>query len=204
MEKNMSQPKVNLDEIYEEIWDLLSTGAQRAKSDYHLGYLATSDGNNPRTRTVVLRKVLTDQKALLIHTDRRSKKFGEVRKNPKVSILFYSKEDKVQIRLEGKADLHTEGELFEIQWEESRPLSRRCYLIQPGPGSITQEPSSGIPDDLKDRAPTEEESEPGKENFCIIKIDVEYIEWLNLHSSGHLRAKFNISNGEVLSDWLMP
>ncbi|MDX1699435.1 MAG: pyridoxamine 5'-phosphate oxidase family protein [Melioribacteraceae bacterium] len=200
----MSQPSVNLDQIYKDIWDLLSIGAQKAKSDYHLGYLATSDGSNPRIRTVVLRKVLRDQKSLIIHTDYRSKKVEEIEKNPNVSILFYSKEDKIQIRLEGKASLYTEGELFEIQWEESRPLSRRCYLIQPGPGSITNEPSSGIPYDLKDRAPTEEESEPGKANFCIIKINAESIEWLNLHSSGHIRAKFIISKWKVISDWLMP
>ena len=200
----MSQRIVNHDEIYIKIWDLLQEGAERGKSDYHLVYLSTMADQLPKSRTVVLRKVNTHNNALLIHTDNRSGKIREIEDNKHVSLLFYSKDDKVQIRIEGDASIHSEGKLFEKQWKESRPLSKRCYLVEPGPGASTKEPISGIPSDLKDRAPTEEETEPGKKHFRVIEINAKFIEWLNLHSDGHIRAKFEIREDGYKVQWMIP
>ena len=132
----------------------------------------------PKSRTVVLRKVNTHNNALLIHTDNRSGKIREIEDNKHVSLLFYSKDDKVQIRIEGDASIHSEGKLFEKQWKESRPLSKRCYLVEPGPGASIEEP--------------------------IIEINVKFIEWLNLHSDGHIRAKFEIREDGYKAQWMIP
>jgi len=200
----MSQRIENLDEIYVKVWDLLQQGAESGKSDFHFTYLSTIAGKYPRVRTVVLRKVLRENRALLIHTDKRSSKVEEIENNKFVSLLFYSKDDKIQIRIEGEAIIHNDGYLFEKQWSESKPLSRRCYLIEPGPGASVKEPISGIPEELKDRAPTEAETGPGKENFRVIEIHAKFIEWLNLHSEGHIRAKFDLDKNSYQAGWLIP
>jgi hypothetical protein len=125
-------------------------------------------------------------------TDKRSSKVSEIEANPNVSLLFYSKEEKIQIRLEGKAELHFEGEFFNKQWQNSRPLSRRCYLTEPAPGTNVAEPTGGIPEKYRDSIPDEEETFPGRGNFCVVIVRISYIEWLYLHSRGHRRAKFEI------------
>ena len=101
----------DLNLIFNEIWGFLSEGSEISKSDFHLAALCTLSDKIPRVRTVVLRRVIKEDYTLIIHTDRRSAKFEEIKLSPTVSILFYSKENKVQIRLEGIASLHTEDVL---------------------------------------------------------------------------------------------
>ena len=102
--------------LLNKIWDYLSEGAANSKSGFHLAVLGTSLNNSPKIRTVVLRKVDMEDSSLIIHTDLRSEKYNEIKSNPNVSLIFYSKEDKVQIRLEGIATLHTSDLLANFQW----------------------------------------------------------------------------------------
>jgi hypothetical protein len=117
---------------------------------------------------------------------------------------FYSKLDKIQIRVEGTATLHADDTLADLQWENSPLSSRRCYLAEPGPGSESAGPVSGIPGSIEGRVPTEEEAEGGRKNFCAVKIKVHKIDWLYLSSSGHIRAEFKLKDGKVNAGWIIP
>lgn len=111
----LAEDRLNLNRVFSDIWDYLSEGAERSKSDFHLASLGTTSANQPRLRTVVLRRVIPEEHSIVFHTDSRSAKFKEINANHNVSLLFYSKEKKVQIRLEGKASLHTDDDLAEKQ-----------------------------------------------------------------------------------------
>jgi len=200
VDKNFSNPT----EVFDEIWDLLSEGAEKSSSAFHLAFIATSAENIPKLRTVVLRKVIKNEHALVFHTDKRSHKVNEIKINPNVSWLFYSKENKIQLRLEGTAFPHVDDALADAQWRHSRLLSRRCYLTEPAPGTETPGPHIGIPDDLAKRTPSEEESESGRENFCVVKTKIKHIEWLYLRSNGHLRARFFLGQDGYKANWLVP
>jgi 3-hydroxyisobutyrate dehydrogenase len=200
----MNKEELDLNLILCQIWNYLSRGADSSKSNFHLASLGTVKDNYPKVRTVVLRKVIMEETSLIFHTDIRSGKFGEIQSNRNVSLLFYSKEDKIQIRLEGTASLHVNDELGDRQWHNSRLTSRKCYLAEPAPGTESLNPASGIPEIFAGRLPTEEESEPGRENFCAVKVKVNEIDWFYLSSSGHVRAKFDLRNDDVKSSWIIP
>ena len=44
----------------------------------------------------------------------------------------------------------------------------------------------------------------GFENFTIVNCHIQSIETLFLHSSGHLRAKYQNENDQFIGKWLVP
>ena len=102
--------------------------------------------------------------------------------------------------------VHTEGPTFEDAWQRTAPMSRRCYLAPNVPGSVSDEPSANLPDDLLVADPNYERSEDGKANFAVVESRVERMDWLLLKHSGHRRAKFEWGeDGDLLlADWLEP
>ncbi|MEM7085659.1 MAG: pyridoxamine 5'-phosphate oxidase family protein [Bacteroidota bacterium] len=69
-------------------------------------YLSTF-GDYPETRTVVNRGITTDLE-ITFFTDSRTPKVEQIKKNPKVSALFYDPNKQLQVRLYGKASLITQ------------------------------------------------------------------------------------------------
>jgi pyridoxamine 5'-phosphate oxidase len=204
MNKENLDSKISFDTILSEIWEMLKDGAEKSKSDFHLGIICTINNNKPKSRTVVLRKVDQNKNTLIFHTDNRSGKIDEINKNPNISWLFYSNESKIQLRLEGKASVHTDDELFEQQWASSKLISRKCYLIYDQPGSSIKEHDGCLDQSLAGGLPTEEQSEVGKVNFSVVETKIDSIEWLHLKASGHLRAKFILDKDRFKGEWLVP
>ena len=81
-------------------------------------------------------------------------------------------------------------------------MSRKCYLVNNGPGTETDEPSSGLSEDIEKSGFTMEQSEEGYKNFTVIKCKIKSIEWLYLAAKGHRRAKFEVDNKKKY--WLVP
>ena len=77
-------------------------------------------------------------------------------------------------------------------WNKLSNWSRRCYLSQESPGIKKQEPTSGFSEKYYFNSPSTEESEKGLQNFSVIEIIAEEIEWLFLASQGHRRILFDI------------
>ena len=44
----------------------------------------------------------------------------------------------------------------------------------------------------------------GYDNFALVEIKIENIEWLYLHRHGHRRALFKRNNEELTKEWLTP
>ena len=44
----------------------------------------------------------------------------------------------------------------------------------------------------------------GEENFSVIDIMIDQLEWLYLHASGHRRALFSWQNDHLTATWLAP
>jgi pyridoxamine 5'-phosphate oxidase len=185
-------------------WQRLSKGSLSSKNDFYLPVVGTIKANQTTLRTVVLRKVWPSEKQLAFHTDIRSDKINDLVTNPSVSWLFYSKTHRLQLRLMSKATIHTNDDITETAWLQTSPSSRKCYLSNPKPGSVSPQVSSGLPDFMTNRDPTEEESRPGKINFAVIITKVESLEWLWLNKKGHRRAIFEYENTNYNGQWLIP
>jgi hypothetical protein len=50
-----------------------------------------------------------------------------------------------------------------------------------------------------------DETEIGRKNFCLISIDIDYIEWLYLAFTGNRRAYFKLKDNDITEkNWLIP
>lgn len=195
----------SLDGIHCKIWTNLQLAANTVRHGWYLPVLGTASNGLPELRTVVLRGVNYAQRQLLCHTDRRSPKVGSIGANPNVSWLFYDAESRVQLRVRSTATLHFDDHPAESCWQGSRLESRRCYLAPEAPGLTKAHQTVNLPDDLRERPPTEDEADRGRSNFAAIVATVRVIDWLCLRSTGNLAARFVFdADGLAESTWLTP
>ena len=185
-----------------DTWNRLVNGAVKSRDPLHTPCVATHSGNDISLRTVVLRKAIAETKELRFHTDTRSKKWQELVINPSISALFYDAADRIQIRVKGRAELLFNNDITAAAWQKNSLSSRRCYLTNFDPSSFTQNPTSGLPEHIEQENFTLEESEIGYQNFGIVVIQVQNIDWLWLHHAGHRRAYFDYVSGSF--NWMIP
>jgi pyridoxine/pyridoxamine 5'-phosphate oxidase len=189
----------DLDETLAECWRRLSRGVADRRSPFHSPTVASIGGDGrPRARVVILRGCDPAERTLRFHTDSRSDKAAELAARPAIALTGYDPAGKIQIRVEGRASLHRDDGLADAAWAATRPFSRVCYGVAPGPGSPI-DAGGGF------ALPVEEEAvEAGRAHFTAVRIAVESLEWLYLAHDGHRRARFGFSGGAVSAVWLAP
>ena len=153
-------------------------------------------------RIVVLRKSDQSNNVLQFHSDIRSEKIIKLKNNKNASMLFYDKEEKIQIRLKVECKINHKNEITKESWSKTAHISRKCYLVDNGPGTESDLPTSGLKPELDNFDYTKEQSEEGYKNFTVIQCKIKSIEWLYLAAKGHRRAKFNLENKK--DTWLVP
>jgi pyridoxamine 5'-phosphate oxidase len=115
---------------------------------------------------------------------------------------FYDAAERIQLRVKGKAVLHHTNDLTAKAWETTSLSSRKCYLTLHSPSSFSDSSTSGLSEDIEQENFTLAESEKGYENFGIVSIHVQSIDWLWLNHAGHRRAFFDCSNNTF--QWMVP
>jgi pyridoxine/pyridoxamine 5'-phosphate oxidase len=187
-----------LDDTFAEAWRLFGRGVVDRRSPFHSPMIATIglDGR-PRSRVVILRGAERSAAILRFHTDRRSGKVAELAANPSIALTAYDAGAKVQVRVEGRAVVHTEGSVADAAWAASRSFSRVCYSVSPAPGDVIDEGGAFT------LAQEEAEIAAGRANFSAVQIHVETLEWLYLAHAGHRRALFAARDGWA-GRWLTP
>jgi len=193
----------NFKEIEKKIWSLLSNAVKDRSSEFRTPVFICGNENDLDGRVVVLRKADKEKNFIQFHSDIRSSKIEKIKKNPHCSILFYGKEDKIQLRLKIHCQINFSNEITKESWKKTGHVSRKCYLVADAPGTISGKPTSGLNDKFNDFNFTKEESEKGYKNFCVIKCKIKSIEWLYLAAKGHRRALIEI-NGSKKFTWLIP
>ncbi len=191
-------------EILKRIWKNLDLGVIDSEHPFHTPVFGTDNGNLPSLRIVVLRRFWRKPSALAFHTHIGSPKIEQIKNNPNVSWLFYHAKEKLQARINGVATIHTDDELADEQWAATGLFSRRCYIGE-APTEISKKPTHGMPKDLAQRNPTQEESEVGRANFAVISSNIISIDCLELEVHGHRRSLFVWNEGgELETKWLTP
>ncbi len=192
----------NLNELEQDCWNRLVTGAIKSRNPFHTPCVATLSKGEVSMRTVVLRKALPEERELRFHTDVRSIKWDDLMINPAISALFYDADARVQLRIKGTAELHHENDITAKAWETTTLSSRKCYLTLHSPSSFTDSSTSGLSEDIEQEKFTLSESEVGYANFGIVSIRVQSIDWLWLNHSGHRRAFFDYEKESY--QWMIP
>jgi pyridoxamine 5'-phosphate oxidase len=192
----------DFNEIEKKIWNLLTGAVSDRNSEFRTPVFICGNDNNLDGRVVVLRKTSQQYNFIQYHSDIRSSKIEKIKKNPSCSILFYGKQEKIQLRLKAECTVLFNDEITKESWEKTGHISRKCYLVTNGPGTESEMPTSGLDDKFDNFNYTKEESETGYKNFCVIRCKVKSIEWLYLAAKGHRRALFDLENNK--KNWLVP
>ena len=192
----------NFNEIKKKIWLMLEDAVTNRTSQFRIPTFICGDQSNFDGRIVVLRK--SDQKKNIVqfHSDIRSDKIKKLEKNLNASMLFYDKEEKIQVRLKVECIVNHNNEITKESWSKTQHISRKCYLVDNGPGTESDSPTSGLKPELDNFEYTMEQSEEGYKNFTVIQCKIRSIEWLYLAAKGHRRAKFDLENNK--ETWLIP
>ncbi len=192
----------NLEEIQNKYWSMLDDAVTNRGSPFRIPVFMCANQNEIDGRIVVLRKSDRKNNLLQFHTDLRSPKVKILKKNKKASLLFYDKEEKIQLRVKVNCEINNQNSITEESWKKTQHISRRCYLTDSPPGTISENPTSGMISQLEDFDYTMEQSEEGYKNFTVIKCKIKSAEWLYLAAKGHRRAKFDFENNK--NSWLVP
>ena len=187
-------------QIIKSEWKNINLGIQKAKHDYHSFVFSTVSKNSPDSRTVILRDFDEHKPAIWFHSDIRSKKILHLEENENVSALFYDKSRKVQLRINGIADIEEDIEHNKKIWDSMRPESKLCYM---GPYAPSQKINQFEPNTLKKSAHDldKEDEHLGLSRFCRIRIKIEKLDWLKLDYKGHQRLEFKFGK-KIKTQWI--
>ena len=192
----------DFNEVKKKIWNLLVNAVVDRNSEFRTPVFICGNDNDLDGRVVVLRKASQQNNFIQYHSDIRSSKIEKIKKNSNCSILFYGKQEKIQLRLKAECTIHFNDEITKESWEKTGHISRKCYLVTNGPGTESETPTSGLDGKFDNFDYTKEESETGYKNFCVIRCKVKSIEWLYLAAKGHRSAIFDLENNK--KNWLVP
>ena len=192
----------DFNEIKKKIWLMIDDAITNRNSQFRIPTFICGDQSNFDGRIVVLRKLDKKNNTIQFHSDIRSDKIEKLKKNPKAAMLFYDKEEKIQVRLQVKCLVNHNNDIAKESWSKTQHISRKCYLVDNGPGTESDNPTSGLKPELDNFKFTMEQSEEGYKNFTVIQCKVKSIEWLYLAAKGHRRARFDIETNK--DTWLVP
>lgn len=176
-----------IDEIRKEF----QAGIQDENHPFRSCALATvSIDRLARLRTVIIREV-GDELNFRFFTDRRSKKILHIKENNKVSMLFYHHEKKLQIKVEGLAEISKDTALLSRIWGGLPEEARKNYTSTLAPGSSLEDP---------------EELTYGQssENFSMVEVQPFKIEYVNLSPTPHLRIRYTRKADQWQEEFLVP
>lgn len=198
--KNKNNFYNNLSNVEKKVVELFTNGANLKQSDFHTPTLSTiSQKNIPNARTIILRDFFHPAWQLLFHSDKRSKKNYEIKKISNLSLVFYDKKEKIQLRVIGKGKILKN---YNNSWQKLSTFSKYNYASYKDPGETSEFPTSGINDEFK--------NDPNKsfKNFSTILVNINLIDWLYLSNLGNRRAeiKINRKSGVIATNkkWLFP
>jgi len=193
----------NFSEIEKKIWSLLDDAVTNRSSPFRIPVFICGNQNDFDGRIVVLRNSDQSNKLIQFHSDIRSNKIKKLKDNNNASMLFYDKEEKIQVRVKVECTINHENKVTKQSWLKTGHMSRKCYLVDNGPGTESDTPTSGLKPKLDNFEFTMEQSEEGYKNFTVIQCKIISLEWLYLSAKGHRRARFEFSD-YTKGYWLIP
>lgn len=200
----------SLAEMFTRVINELKLGPVQRKHPFHIMQLATvrSDGQfwRPEIRSVVFKEFIEDTFEFIFHTDKRSPKFTQIEKNHSVALHLYDFYSKLQIRVEGEAQVLERNHPVYLNHVKSlSPSGLRCYVGPFPPSTSMDFYHCNVQEQWVYRAPSSEEIPEDIENFEVISVKPSRIECLNLRAHGHVRCAFEVRTGQVSKAlWLTP
>lgn len=198
--------KYDLESLEALAWKKLLNGSVKKKNGFRTMCVGTTGNDNGASlRIVVNRKVNESDKKIYFHTDNRSRKFQDLERDNRISLLFYDARQKIQVMVKAYAIFHTNDAIANDRWKATSPQARLGYMTINAPNSKSQNPTLGYEERFSETKPTDIESNQFQKNFTVIVCQAYELEFLYLDYSGNRKANFCYKNG-VLEDcfWAVP
>ena len=129
-------------EIKKKIWSMLDDAVINRSSPFRIPVFVCGDQSDFDGRIVVLRKTDESNNLVQYHSDIRSDKIEKLKENKNAALLFYDKDEKIQVRLKVECVINHNNDITKISWEKTQHISRKCYLVDNGPGTESDIPTS--------------------------------------------------------------
>ena len=187
-------------------WQTLLAAAQANNPQPHnrFAQLATVQGSHeprPMVRTVAMRFFLDDAR-LLISTDMRSEKVGELAANPACELCWYFTESREQFRLSGRAivigaaQAALEAKLADAMqrtWAQRSSSARQSYTWP--------QPKRRLDDAVLF---TRDEPMQIPAHFALLLLEIQSVDYLNIAQNPHQRVAFSKLGGQWMPRVINP
>ena len=174
----------------------MEQGALKRKHPFHIVNLSYK-GHYAETCSVVLQGVASEKSRLRFHTHTGASKVAAFHQDPRISIMVYAPELKLQVRFRGVIDMHHNDAVTESVWHEMKESSKKCYQL-PAPGTA-------LVTDMRVLAPKalqgnlQKASVSGYESFMVCWLRCEEVDALELHHDGHERTLHQLQQGKWMT-----
>ena len=181
-----------LPELSQRIMARLHQAYGTISDPWRLPVLATLGPEGPDARVVVLRDVLKEGRELVAFSDRRAPKIAQIHQHSRIALVFYDGAGPVQLRIHGQAGVQEASDME--RWAGLSDAQRQNYRSLATPGTPVDSPSEGW----------STTNRSGLEEFAVVRIKVETLDWLWLARAGHRRAQFTWEAGGWSGRWVVP
>jgi hypothetical protein len=182
----------SLESLHGEIWDRLGLAATDLSHPWRTPTLATAGPDHPDARVVILREVDPQARTLVCFSDSRAHKVSGVRIHPVATWCFYDPVQRIQLRARGETRAHVGNALARQYWDKLPHSSRRLYATTPRPGERVLAPWE-IPF-----------GDHPSEQFAVLVTTVHEMDWLQLKTDWHERARFLWDSDSWEAHWACP
>lgn len=195
-----------LPEVEKLAWKKLVNGSIKKKNGFRTMCVGTiAEDGSPSQRIVINRKVDEAKKTAFFHTDNRSRKYFDLQRDNRISLLFYDARQRIQVVLKANAIVHTNDTLANNRWKATNPQARLGYMTVNPPNTKSEKPTLGYEERFSVTKPTEIESDMYRENFVVIACEACEVEFLYLDYLGNRKANFYYENGLLVDCyWSVP
>ncbi|WJG09897.1 pyridoxamine 5'-phosphate oxidase family protein [Aliiglaciecola sp. LCG003] len=170
---------------------------EHLRESTYLQFTTVSCQGLPEVRTVVFRGFVPNSHGLMVHTDVRSGKISQLRRNSNAALCWYFAKTREQYRLSAKvvvvdaqyAQSHPFSALRDKQWLTLSPSAQQSYWW-PKPRTTI-----GLNDEYQTHGsiPATQNLEQVSPHFCLLVIEPSQIDYLHLATTPHLRIVHRVS-----------
>ena len=164
----------------------LTVATSSAAHPFHQFSFGTVNGLELEQRMVVLRRWVLKRQTIMFHTDFRSPKVDQIKNSSKTSVLFYSKDHKLQLRFRCQSHIHYQNRLTQFLFSKTSPSQRACYEYPQSPTDNLEYASKEAEMDANDDLSL---VDPYK-NFAVCVCNFDELDLLFLNYKSHIRIKY--------------
>jgi pyridoxamine 5'-phosphate oxidase len=185
--------------VLDWLWARIAAALDGTWPAWSLPTLVTvAEDGAPRARVLALRSVDRAARRFVFHTDARSDKVRDIAGEPRVSLLFFDRDDAVQARFDGVASVHHADPEAAAAWRNVSALGQAACGVDAEPGSPLDAPQRF------DALAATPEADAAFTNFALVVVETDAVDWLWLGPQDMRRARFAWTGERWSSSWIVP